>query len=348
MSEFRITDQGQLDLGVDGTADGGRRSPTGPPEWTQDDWVDQGWIPGDYGDPETDPDDDEAWLAGLPADVRAEFLAGAWTGDGEAIPAGFLHHRAGRPEWRGIRRWRRPGRDGPGPWLAEAIAAAAADGHEKLGESELIGVLCAWRRMSSWAAAGEASAVIALAGRRSAQSCEPGKSHLAEHVDDELAAGLTLTWRSAGRLISVSSGLARLEDVRAALELGEIDWAKACLFVDELGALADDDAAGHRRRLLERAGAGGWTTGQLRAAIRRAVLAADPKAADRRRDEARKDAEVQSWDEPSGNAGLAGRELPSADVVAADRASQRWLSGCRTAAPPGPSASCARRSTRRC
>jgi hypothetical protein len=76
-----------------------------------------------------------------------------------------------------------------------------------------------------------------------------------------------------------------------------------------------------------RAGAGGWTTGQLRAALRRAVLAADPDAAARRRAEARKDAEVRTFGEASGNAGLAGRELPPAEVLAADArltALARW------------------------
>ncbi|HSR84498.1 MAG TPA: hypothetical protein VLM11_10000 [Streptosporangiaceae bacterium] len=81
-------------------------------------------------------------------------------------------------------------------------------------------------------------------------------------------------------------------------------------------------------RFLGRAGAGGWTTGQLRAALRHAVLAADPEAADRRRADARKDASVRSWGEPSGNAGLAGRELPPAEVLAADArltALAKWL-----------------------
>ena len=73
------------------------------------------------------------------------------------------------------------------------------------------------------------------------------------------------------------------------------------------------------------------TTGQLRAALARAIVAYDPEAAQRRRDEARKDASVQSWAEPSGNAALAGRELSPADVVHADAqltADARWLAKC--------------------
>ena len=341
MSEFEMTGSGELDLGLRESAafeppavkrrsalppyvaEAGvgpeRPGPERPgPEWSADEWVDAGWVPGDYGDPESDPDDEQAWLASLPADVREEFLAGAWTGDGELIPAGFVHHLRGGPSGAGFAAGGALDTLAPGPWLSEAVAAADADGHDQLGESELIGVLCAWRRMSSWAAAGEAAAVLALDRRRAVQASETGRPHLSEHVGDELAAALTLTGRSADRVLSVSRGLERLAEVHAALKRGEIDWAKACVFVDELGVLERDEAAREiAGRLLGRAGAGGWTTGQLRVRLRQAVLAADPDAAVRRRRDARADADVESWDEASGNAALAGRELPPAQVIAA-------------------------------
>jgi len=34
---------------------------------------------------------------GMPDGVRADYLAGPWTGGGESIPAGFLHHDRGGP-----------------------------------------------------------------------------------------------------------------------------------------------------------------------------------------------------------------------------------------------------------
>jgi hypothetical protein len=322
VSEISMTDSGELDLGVPRTphpVPAAAELPGEPdPAGLDREWIDRGWVPGDHGDPELDPADDEAWLAGLPADIRADFLAGAWTGNGDAIPAGFLHHLRSGPSGVGFAAGGMLDGLAPGPWLSEAVSMATAAGHDQLGESELIGVLCAWRRMSSWAAAGEAAAVSALARRRAAQSTAPGKEHLAEHISDEIAASLTLTGRAAGRLLSMSNGLARLPDVLAALESGEVDWPKACQFVIELDPLTDDTVAqAIAARLLGRAGPGGWTTGQLQAGLRRAVLAADPDALVRRREEARKDAEVQSWDEASGNAALAGRELPPADVIAA-------------------------------
>ena len=351
MTEFEVTGQGELDLGL-GDAPGSAARPPRPagrppragtaagPAWQPDDdgltddWADLGWEPGHVGEPGDfdEPDDDEAaWLAGLPAAVRADYLAGAWTGAGESIPAGFLHHLRSGPAGAGFAAGGALDTLAPGPWLSEALTNATTGdgGHAGLGESELIGVLCGWRRIAAWAAAGEAAAVLTLARRRAAASAEPGRSDLAEHVTDEIAAALTLTGRSAGRLLTVAAALGRLPDVHAALQHGQIDWPKAGVFADELAPLADDElAAGIAGRFLGRAGAGGWTTGQLRAALRRAVLAADPAAADRRRADARHDAQVTAWDEASGNAGLAGRELPPAEVLAADArltALARWL-----------------------
>jgi hypothetical protein len=336
VGEFEVTGSGELDLGIpappfelpDAAGAAGTTGGAGS-QWSVDEWVDAGWMPGDYGDPESDPDDERAWLAGLPAEVRDEFLAGAWSGDGELIPAGLMHHLRGGPGGAGFAAGGTLDMLAPGPWLGEAVAAAAGGGHDQLGESELIGVLCAWRRMSSWAAAGEAAAVLALERRRAGQSQATGRVDLGEHVGDEVAAALTLTGRSADRLLWLSRGLARLGQVHAALGRGEIDWAKACVFVDELAVLASDEAAAEiAGRLLGRAGAGGWTTGQLRVRLRQAVLAADPEAAVRRRRDARADADVQTWDESSGNAALAGRELPPAQVIAAlarITALARWL-----------------------
>ncbi len=264
-----------------------------------------------------DDAEEAAWVAGLPSDVRAEYEAGPWTGAGESMAAGFLHHDHDGPAGTGFASGGAADAMPPGPVLARLTASAAAGGYPPLGESELIGVLCAWQRLTSWAQAGQAAAVIALAGRRADQSRRTGNPHLREHVSDEIAAALRLTGRGSGRLLEVAAGLGRLPEVLAALEAGTIDWAKACLFVDLLAGLPDEVARAIARRLLGLAG--GMTSGQLRAALGRAVLAADPDAAERRMKEARKDARVEAWEEPSGNAALAGRELRPADVIAIDK-----------------------------
>jgi ribosomal protein L12E/L44/L45/RPP1/RPP2 len=70
------------------------------------------------------------------------------------------------------------------------------------------------------------------------------------------------------------------------------------------------------------------TTGQLRAALVAQIMDYDPAAVIRRRKAAEKDARVETWTEPAGTGAVAGRDLPPADVLAADKtltADARWL-----------------------
>jgi hypothetical protein len=277
---------------------------------------------------EDDEDDEAEWLRGLPDDVRADYLAGAWTGAGESEAAGFLHH-ADAPSARGFAGGGACDTMEPGPDLARMVDVTVASGYAKLGESELVGVLCAWQRLISWAQAGQADALIALTERRKRQSAELERPNLFEHLDDEVAAALRLTGLSADRLLSTAAGLARLSDVHGALGRGEIDLPRASLFVEQLAGLPDGTARDIVTLLLGRAR--DMTTGQLRAALARAVLAADPQAAERRKDAGHKEAAVQVWTEPSGNAALVGRELRPSEVVTANErlsALARWLQSC--------------------
>ncbi|HUD78536.1 MAG TPA: HNH endonuclease signature motif containing protein [Streptosporangiaceae bacterium] len=269
----------------------------------------------------------ESWLRSLPAEIRAAYESGPWDGAGEFLAAGFYHHDDDGLWGLDFAADGQHDRLRPGPELAAAVAHASQDDHE-LGESELIGVLCAWQRLTSWAQAGQAACLNGLVQRRKHQSVELDRPALAGHVDDEAAAALSLTGRAAGRLLQAAVTLGRLPDVLQALAAGRIDWVKACLFTDLLAGLPDDVATAIARTVL--AGADHKTSGQLRAALARAVLAYDPASAQRRREAAaREDASVQLWNEPSGNCGLAGRELPAADAVNASArltAAARWLS----------------------
>ncbi len=123
--------------------------------------------------PDEDPGGDEAgepaWLAGVPAEVREDVLAGPYTGAGEAIPAGFTHRDPGGPTGVGFAAGGVLDRLAPGPWLARALAEVTAAGHDQLGESELIGVMLGWQRQAAWSQAGLAAAVSAVAARRRAQ-----------------------------------------------------------------------------------------------------------------------------------------------------------------------------------
>ena len=62
--------------------------------------------------------------------------------------------------------------------------------------------------------------------------------------------------------------------------------------------------------------AGGQTSGQLRVALRRAVIAADPEGAEQRRKDAQRHAKVSLYPDPEGTATLAATRLPGVHAAA--------------------------------
>jgi hypothetical protein len=212
----------------------------------------------------------------------------------------------------------------PGPSLAGlADAAARGGGLAGLDDDELIGVLRAWRRLESWSTAGMLAAVAELARRRPAERAAPARpgafpGELSEFIGDEVAAALVLTGQAASTYLDLALDLAtRLPGTARALREGVIDYLKARIIAGAVKVLSDADAGAVEARIL--AGAGRQTTGQLRAALARAVLAVDPEAAARRRELAQKDARVRRWQEDAGTAALAGYGLPPAEVLEADQ-----------------------------
>ena len=85
--------------------------------------------------------------------------------------------------------------------------------------------------------------------------------------------------------------------------------------------------------VLDRAGR--LTPGGLRAAIARAVMEAAPDKARKRRETAARFARVERWAEDSGNAALAGRELPPDQVLAADDRITAWARELKAAGLEG-------------
>ena len=104
-----------------------------------------------------------------------------------------------------------------------------------------------------------------------------------------------------------------------------IGWATALLDPDEARA-AEELVLGRAGRL---------TPGGLRAAIARAVMQVAPEKARKRREAAARDARVQRWAEDSGNAALMGRELPPAEVLAADQRITGWARQLKAAGLEG-------------
>jgi hypothetical protein len=93
------------------------------------------------------------------------------------------------------------------------------------------------------------------------------------------------------------------------------------------------EARAAERLVLDRAGR--LTPGALRAAIARAVMEVAPKKARKRREVAAKFARVERWAEDSGNAALAGRELPPDEVFAVEQRIAWWAGELKKAGLEG-------------
>ena len=206
----------------------------------------------------------------------------------------------------------------PGPplaaWLGQAVPG-------QLDEAGLVNSITGWRKLTSWAQAQELAAVAELGRRRGVMDDpeldgDPVRKLSAEFAPNEVALALTLTHNSAEWWMSLAVSMARrLPATWSALSQGTVDLARAKLIDLWTTPLDDDLARAVERKVLVRAGQ--QTTGQLRASLQRAVISADPAAAERRRTEAEKNARVELSGEDSGTAALSGHFLPAAQASAA-------------------------------
>jgi hypothetical protein len=134
----------------------------------------------------------------------------------------------------------------------------------------------------------------------------PGTS---EFFVDELALVLNGSARSAARLARDAYVLTeRLPVVWAALADGELDWPRGRVFIDVLATTAAGVAEAVSAAVLP--AAVGLSLGRLRARLAREVLALDADAADQRRREAEKRANVRVYPTADGMSELLS-EMPS-------------------------------------
>ncbi len=155
-----------------------------------------------------------------------------------------------------------------------------------------------------------------------------------EFTGDELALALAESKTAAAGLLDLTWDLeVKLPGTRAAFRDGTLRASKARIIADAARTLDPDQARAAEALVLGRAGR--LTPGGLRAAIARAVMQVAPDAARKRREEAAKDARVERWAEDSGNAALVGRELPPAEVLAADQRVTWWATQLKKAGLDG-------------
>src|SRR5215472_9953799 len=210
----------------------------------------------------------------------------------------------------------------PGPVLAALTEQAAAE-LGRLSDEQLLGAVAAARRLAARAEYLELAAVAEFTRRRLEQLAaavarkEPRGCRDGEFADAELAIELVTSIPAARDRMDLAADLAsRLPDTFTGLAAGRIDadrartiWYYTRFLPDDLAAQADTILA---------AAAPGLRPDQLARKAAALEMKLDPEAVRRRKEDARRDDQrVETRRENSGNAALAGRELGTADAMAA-------------------------------
>jgi len=217
-----------------------------------------------------------------------------------------------------------------GSELAFLADAAAGDDDRYAGatDGELDGLIAAWDRVEAHASARKHLAIAEFIRRRPEKGCEAKDPRgMPERWDefavDELRVLLAESKAAAEKLLDRAHTLGtRLPGTMAAYRSGRLRQSKVTIIVDATAPLDDDEAKVAEERVLGRAAS--LTPGGLRDAVAKAVMDVAPDKARKRREDAAKDARVERWAEDSGNAALMGRELPPAEVLAADQRITAW------------------------
>jgi hypothetical protein len=218
-------------------------------------------------------------------------------------------------------------------------AAGAGDRYAGASDDELAGVICAWDRVEAAMAAGKHAAVAELIRRRAAAGAEvagPAQmpAGMSEFTDRELGAMLGISAADAGAVLNLAWYLeVNLPGTKALFRAGILNRDKAAIIAAATALLDPAEARAAEAIVLDRAGS--LTPGALRAAIKLAVVQVNPDQAKKRREHMAKRTRVERWSEDSGNAGLAGRELPPAEVLAADQRVTAWARELRKAGLEG-------------
>jgi len=209
----------------------------------------------------------------------------------------------------------------PGPAMAGWLGLATAEAAD-LDEYGLTGVAVAGQRLASWAQAAELAAVAQVASRTAAADKNIGvrsdgrPARVGRDATGQVSLALSMSEYTAAVWADLAVTLSwRLCATGEALSAGRIDLYRARLIAEATSVLAEATAREVEAKVLP--GAGQETPAQLRERLRRAVIAADPAAAERRRADAERQAGVNLYPDADGTATLAGTGLPAVLAAAA-------------------------------
>jgi len=223
-------------------------------------------------------------------------------------------------------------------FLADA-AAGDEDRYPGATDGELDGLIAAWDRVEAHASARKHLAIAEFIRRRPEKGCEPEvpggmPQRWDEFAVDELRVLLAESRAAAERMMDRAHALAsRLPGTMAQYRSGKLRQSKVTIIADATALLDDEESRAAEELVLGRASQ--LTPSGLRQAIAQAVMEVAPEKAKKRREDATRDARVERWAEDSGNAALMGRELPPAEVLAADQRITAWAHELRKAGLDG-------------
>jgi hypothetical protein len=206
-------------------------------------------------------------------------------------------------------------------------------------DDELLGVISALDRAEASACSLKHAAVAALIRRRPVPGCEPqGPAAMPEGWDESAEAELSYALAQyRGTTASLTSRAYDLEvklpGTKAAFRRGILSQYKVEIICRATELLDPEEARAAEALVLGRAGR--LTPAGLRSAIARAVIEVAADKARKRREKAARRARVERRPEDSGNAALAGRELPPAKVLAADQRINWWAQQLKEAGVEG-------------
>jgi hypothetical protein len=218
----------------------------------------------------------------------------------------------------------------PGSVVLHGFIETAVDSG-RLGaasEDEVIGLITAADRAEAAVCWLKHAAAAELIRRRPAPGCAlEGPARMPESYLD--SAGDEVKWALA-EVRSVADGVlslawdleVKLPGTRALFRDGLLRHSKVQIIARQMALLDPDEARRAEQMILVHAPA--LSPAALRRAAALAAAVINPAKAKKRREHGARAARVERWREDSGNAGLAGRELPPAAVLAMDQRITWW------------------------
>jgi hypothetical protein len=176
-----------------------------------------------------------------------------------------------------------------------------------LSDAQLIDTVAGFERLTGWAQARQARLLAEFARRRPGDDptmvATDKPCAMSTFAPDEVGLALKLARMTAKARLGRSVQLEQvLPETLALWQRGRLDERRVIAVCDTAHYLSAEKARAVQERVLERAPE--QTLGQLKAALKRAVIAVDPEGAAERHKAARRDRRVSINEEPDGMASL--------------------------------------------